>query len=124
MRHENNIPTKGGGPTTQGRRNERSAAPQTSAASMMTDRRKAWRFPKLRGWFRHKWRPAEAARPRTMEAVSNRPVILRRPVDVPYVVLSCERCGFDYTVTRIEFCVTTGCLWTFAFMSQFRPACG
>src|SRR3989442_11191815 len=113
MRHENSIPTKGGGPTTQGRRNERSAAPQTSAASMMTARRKAWRFPKLRGWFRHKWRPVEAARPRTIEAVSNPPGILRRPVDLPYVALSCEQCGFDFTVTRIEICCQAGTMMTF-----------
>jgi len=91
---------------------------------MMTDRRKAWRFPKIRGWFRHKWRPAEAARPRTMEAVSNRPVILRRPVDVPYVVLSCERCGFDYTVTRIEICGKPGIVWTCDCGSQFLPPGG
>src|SRR2546422_9713290 len=108
MRHENNIPTKGGGPTTQGRRIERSAAPQTSAASMMTARRKAWRFPKLRGWFRHKWRPVEAARPRTIEAGSNRAGELRRPVDGPYVVLACERCGLDYPVTPIEICGKPG----------------
>src|SRR2546425_2262015 len=112
MRHENNIPTKGGGPTTQGRRNERSAAPQTSAASMMTARRKAWRFPKLRGWFRHKWRPVEAARPRTIEAVSNRPVILRRPVGLPYGVLSCDRCGVVYTVTPNQIWGEPGVLGT------------
>src|SRR3989442_6366585 len=102
MRHENSIPTKGGGPTTQGRRNERSAAPQTSAASMMTARRKAWRFPKLRGWFRHKWRPVEAARPRTIEAGFNRPVILRPPLDDPYVVLFCERFGLGLNVTPVQ----------------------
>src|SRR3989442_13714817 len=86
------YPCQGGGPTTQGRRIERNAAPQTSAASMMTDRRKAWRFPKLRGWFRHTWRPPEAARPRTMEADSHRAGRRPGPVDAPYVLLSGEPC--------------------------------
>src|SRR5256712_10988645 len=102
------YPYQGGGPTTQGRRIERNAAPQTSAASTMTDRRKAWRFPKLRGWFRHKWRPAEAARPRTMQAGSHRPGVARGPVGAPYVVLSCEGCGLRLTRTPVEVCGRPG----------------
>jgi len=46
---------------------------------------------RLTGWFFHKPKP---------EVVHAPPPIVRHQPDPPAVVLSCERCGFDYTITE------------------------
>ena len=59
------------------------------------------------------------ARPRAPVAV-----VLRQPAP-PSVVLACERCGFDYTVSRID--VGGGrkaLLWTCSCGSRFIPPGG
>ena len=51
--------------------------------------------------------------------------VLRRPVAPPSVVLACERCGFDYTVTRIEVGAREkALLWTCSCGSRFIPPGG
>jgi hypothetical protein len=47
-----------------------------------------------------------------------------RPTEAPVVVLSCERCAFDYTVTRIEIAGKPGIVWTCDCGSQFLPPGG
>lgn len=64
-------------------------------------------------WFRHRGRPKE-------------PVpILRMPAEPPSVVLACERCGFDYTVSRLEVgAEKKALLWTCDCGTRFIPPGG
>src|SRR5213592_1636538 len=52
------------------------------------------------------------------------PTILRHQPDPPAVVLSCERCGFDYTITRVEISGRPGVVWTCECGSEFIPPGG
>jgi hypothetical protein len=54
--------------------------------------------------------------------------ILRQPApkqpDPPSVVLACEKCDFDYTVTRLVVAGRTAFVWTCECGSRFLPPGG
>src|SRR5213596_924280 len=80
------IPLSGSGGTTKRPRSQaEEASPKPTSPSTRPSSRHG-SFARLRTWFRRSPPPA---------------LLMRQPV-APSVVLACERCGFDYTVTRIE----------------------
>src|SRR5256712_13801030 len=52
------------------------------------------------------------------------PPVVRHQPDPPAAVLSCERCGFDYTITRAEISGQPGAVWTSECGSEFIPPGG
>jgi len=73
------------------------------------------RLARLKEWFFHKPKPAVVHPP---------PPVVRHQPDPPAVVLSCERCGFDYTITKIEISGKPGVVWTCECGSEFIPPGG
>ena len=73
------------------------------------------RLARLKEWFFHKPKPA---------VVNPAPPVVRHQPDPPAVVLACERCGFDYTITRIEISGKPGVVWTCECGSEFIPPGG
>src|SRR5437867_9848579 len=73
----------------------------------------------IEGWLFHKPRPEPPAvhPPAPVPAAHHQP-------DPPVIVLSCERCGFDYTITRIEISGKPGVVWTCECGSEFIPPGG
>ena len=93
-----------------------SASPQApSPASAVNGPRGIRRLARLKEWFFHKPKP---------EVVLAPPPIVRHQPDPPAVVLSCERCGFDYTITRVEISGKPGVVWTCECGSEFIPPGG
>ena len=86
-----------------------------SPASAVNGRRGTRRLARLKEWFFHKPEP---------EVVHAPPPIVRHQPDPPAVVLSCERCGFDYTITRVEISGRPGVVWTCECGSEFIPPGG
>src|SRR3989475_9847715 len=72
------------------------------------------RWARLKEWFFHKPKPPVVHPPA-------RPPVVRHQPDPPAVVLSCEHCGFDYSITRIEISGKPGVVWTCEFGSEFIP---
>ena len=94
-----------------------SASPRASPpASAINGPRSARRLTRLKAWFFHKPKPAVVHLPP--------PVVMRHQPDPPAVVLSCERCGFDYTITRVEISGKPGVVWTCECGSEFIPPGG
>src|SRR3989442_11268018 len=75
-----------GGTTKRPRSHAEKASPKPTEPSPRLTPRWHVSFAKLRTLFRR----------------SPPPALLMRTPAAPSVVLACERCGFDYTVTRIE----------------------
>lgn len=73
------------------------------------------RLARLKEWFFHKPKPP---------VVHPQPPVVRHQPDPPAVVLSCERCGFDYSITRIEISGKPGVVWTCECGSEFIPPGG
>lgn len=93
-----------------------SAPPQASSlASAVKAAGNIHRLARLKEWFFHKPKPAVVHPP---------PPVVRHQPDPPAVVLSCERCGFDYTITRIEISGKPGVVWTCECGSEFIPPGG
>jgi len=92
------------------------ASPQApSPASAVKNSLSVHRLARLKEWFFHKPKPAIVHPP---------PPVVRHQPDPPAVVLSCERCGFDYTITRIEISGQPGVVWTCECGSEFIPPGG
>src|SRR5207249_10803697 len=90
----NRIPMRGGGgPMGNGPEGGSGASPARSPASAVNGPRGIRRLARVKGWFCHKPRP---------EVVHALTPSVRHQSDPPAAVLSFERCGFDYTITRIE----------------------
>ena len=93
-----------------------SALPQASSlASASKVLRSIRRLARVKEWFFHKPKPAVVHPP---------PPVVRHQPDPPAVILSCERCGFDYTITRIEISGKPGVVWTCECGSEFIPPGG
>lgn len=94
-----------------------SSAPQQASplASAIKGPRSVHRLARLKEWFLHKPKPAIVLPP---------PPVVRHQPDSPAVVLSCERCGFDYSITRIEISGKPGVVWTCECGSEFIPPGG
>ena len=97
-----------------------SAPPQAdSRSSAITGPRSVRRLARLKGWLFHRPRPE----PPTVHPPAPVPAAHHQP-DPPVIVLSCERCGFDYTITRIEISGKPGVVWTCECGSEFIPPGG
>jgi hypothetical protein len=74
------------------------------------------RLTRLKDWFFRKPKPVPVIHPQPPE--------VRHQPDPPAIVLSCERCGFDYSITRIEISGRPGVVWTCECGSEFIPPGG
>jgi hypothetical protein len=93
-----------------------SASSQASLRASPADGpRRMRRLKGLKDWFFRKPKPAVVRPP---------PPTVRHQPDPPAVVLSCERCGFDYSITRIEISGKPGVVWTCECGSEFIPPGG
>ena len=93
------------------------APPQApSPASAVNGSEGIRRLARLKEWFFHK--------PKPLPVVHPQPPVIRHQPDPPAVVLSCERCGFDYSITRIEISGKPGIVWTCECGSEFIPPGG
>lgn len=93
-----------------------SVPPQASSlASSVRGQPSIRRLARLKEWFFHRPKPAVVHPP---------PPVVRHQPDPPAVVLACERCGFDYTITRIEISGKPGVVWTCECGSEFIPPGG
>jgi len=86
-----------------------------SRTSAVSGSRGVRRLARLKGWFFHKPK---------LPVVHPQPPVTRHQPDPPAVVLSCERCGFDYSITRIEISGKPGVVWTCECGSEFIPPGG
>jgi len=107
-RHANPLPGSGGNTKRERLHAEGLAAKPTEHK---LDSSTPWRasFARLRAKFRRSAPPA---------------VLLRQPV-APSVVLACEQCGFDYSVTRIELSGgKEAAIWSCECGSRYIPPGG
>ena len=99
------------------------AAPEApSPASAVNGSEGVRRLARLKEWFFHKPKPP-VVNPQP-PVVHPQPPVVRHQPDPPAVILSCERCGFDYSITRIEISGKPGVVWTCECGSEFIPPGG
>ena len=91
--------------------------PQAPSPSAVNGAQGVRRLARLKEWFFHKPKPPVVHPPA-------RPPVVRHQPDPPAIVLSCERCGFDYSITRIEISGRPGVVWTCECGSEFIPPGG
>ncbi len=89
-----------------------------SPASAVNSPRGIRRLARLKEWFFQKPEPPGPP------VVHPQPPVVRHQPDPPAVVLSCEQCGFDYSITRVEISGRPGVVWTCECGSEFIPPGG
>ena len=93
------------------------APPRAPSPSAVNGAQGVRRLARLKKWLFHRPKsPVVHPLPR--------PPVVRHEPDPPAVVLSCERCGFDYSITRIEISGRPGVVWTCECGSEFIPPGG